>query len=129
MPDRSRLSQRSRFSSSSFRLTWFFRIREYCERALNADGSLVRQWCSYPNLVDISHQETINRVALETGHGRGGAYDFVFDTTLFYDQSQTPDIDASHGVSAASAGSVVRSGMSGGQAEAARAARMVMGSR
>ena len=38
------------------------------------------------------------RVALEAGHGRGGKYDYVFDTSLFFDQSKTEVIGASHRV-------------------------------
>lgn len=28
----------------------------YCERIEDVDGTPLRQWCSYPNLVDITHQ-------------------------------------------------------------------------
>jgi hypothetical protein len=90
-----------------------------------AAAGLAAIWCSYPNSADsLAVHSAIAAAALAAGHGRNQRYDWLYDTSCFYDQSGADDVHAPHGIS--EEGRIRRNGMSSGQEEAALAARALM---
>ena len=52
------------------------------------DVSYCQNGVRWPSYLDLSSMDKINRTALDRGCGRAGRYDYLYDTSQFFDQVQ-----------------------------------------